>query len=93
MSAKLATPLKWLILAMCLANVFWQIYGMFWIGKNQEWTSLGFVFYIVVAFVLLLLNSVALLLPGGRALQGASVLVAISGFLLFVIFPHKISMF
>jgi hypothetical protein len=93
MLAKLATPLRWLILAMCLANVFWQIYGMFWIGKNQEWTSLGLAIYIAVAFVLLFLNSVALLLPGSRTLQGASLLVVLSGFLLFVIFPHKISMF
>jgi len=91
--AKLATPLKWLILAMCLANIFWQIYGMFWIGKDGEWTSLGLLIYIAVALVLLLLNSVALLLPGSRTLPGVSLLVVVYGFLLFVIFPHKISMF
>ena len=93
MPTKLVTPLKWLILAMCVANVFWQIYEIFWIGKDWAWTSLGLAIYIAVAFVLLLLNSIALLLPGSRTLPGASLLVVVCGFLLFVIFPHKISMF
>ena len=92
MVSKVVAAFKILVLVLCITNFVWQVYEILFVGSGH-WVSLGLLLYSILSLLLVLLNSIALLLPGSCTVPTVSLLIVGVGFIMFVLFPHRVVMF